>query len=121
MWSFRRPWLWPALALLVALLAWRQREALQAFFSPPAEPAKPIVFDNGTVRDTTPAPPAEAGAAAGPAPLPRGVMRKCLRGAEVTYTDRECPPGFKERPVSGSQFSVVKGQPQDRPSAGPGH
>ncbi len=109
MWFYRRTWLWPAVALVVALVAWRHRDELKEFFSPPPEPAKPIVFDNGTVRDTTPPPP-EADAAAAPAPLPRGVMRKCLRGSEVNYTDRECPPGFKEKPVSGSKFTVVPGQ-----------
>ena len=57
MWFYRRTWLWPAVALVVALVAWRHRETLQEYFSPPAAPAKPIVFDNGTVRDTTPPPP----------------------------------------------------------------
>ncbi|MFO1337275.1 MAG: hypothetical protein U1F53_03425 [Burkholderiaceae bacterium] len=111
MWSYRRPWLWPAVALAVALVAWRHREEVQAFFSRPPAPAKPIVFDNGTVRDTAPPPAPDASAPVAAAPLPRGTMRKCLRGGEVTYTDQECPPGFKEKPVSGSKFSVVKGQP----------
>ncbi len=77
-------------------------------FSPAPEKAPPIVFDNGSARDVPP-PPAPA-AASGPAPktyAPPGLMRKCVRGDKVTYSNLDCPPGFKESTVSQEGVTVV--------------
>ena len=56
---------------------------------------KPIVFDNGTVRQYEPTPPPAVPS------LPNGVLRKCVRGGETTYTNVSCPAGYKERSVDG--------------------
>jgi hypothetical protein len=111
------------LVLFAAAFGWRYRHAewLQGVFSPPvATKAKPIVFDNGTVR--TPPPPAS-----GPMPAAIG-MRKCLRGTTVSYTDQPCPPGSREAPVNRGVVTVVEATapapapapaPAAKPSAGP--
>ncbi len=105
-----------ALALFVAAVGWRYRnaEGLRSWLATPAATkAKPIVFDNGTVH----APPVRASGAA-TAPAATG-LRKCLRGQTVSYTDQPCPPGSREAEVNRGSVTVVDGQtPAAKPSAG---
>ena len=70
-------------------------------------PDKPreIVFDNGSVRDA-PAPAASSPSRTA-ALSPPGVMRKCVRGDRVTYSNLTCPAGFRERPISQEGVTVV--------------
>jgi hypothetical protein len=103
------------LALFVAAIGWRYRNAdwVRGVLGPPAAAvkAKPIVFDNGTVR--TPPSPASGPAAAAIS------MRKCLRGQTVSYTDQPCPPGSRETTVNRGSVTVVEGQaPAAKPPAG---
>ncbi len=85
--------------------AWRYRHAVNEWLTPPPPP-KPILFDNGTVRQYAP-PASQPGGKAVVAALPPGVLRKCVRGSETSYTNLSCPPGFREKPVDGSRVSVV--------------
>jgi len=90
--------------IMVALsAAWSKREQLQALFEP-EHVAKPIVFDNGTVRQYIPASASEQ------SDLPMGAMRKCMKKGEVIYTNVPCPVGHKEQPVAGPPVNVVAGQ-----------
>jgi hypothetical protein len=78
-------------------------------------PPKPIVFDNGSVRDTLPAP------ASAPSTVtvlsPPGVLRKCVRGDRVTYSNLTCPEGFRERTVSDDKLTVVPAPATAKPPA----
>lgn len=96
---------WGLAIVFVLLSAWRWRER---WWTPPAPPARAIVFDNGSVRQP-PAPAEAASVAATPQAAP-GVMRKCVRKAEVVYTDRPCPPGLQEREIDKSRFNTVEGR-----------
>lgn len=92
-----------AAILLVLSAAWSKRLQLQALFEP-EHAAKPIVFDNGTVRQYSPASATEQSV------LPMGAMRKCMKKGEVIYTNVPCPVGHKEMTVSGPPVNVVAGQ-----------
>jgi hypothetical protein len=102
--------LWGVAILFLASLAWKYRAQLTEFAQQAPAP-KPIVFDNGTVREIGAVPPALAGSSARAMEqsLPNGVMRRCVRGKETTYTDVACPPGFKEKTVDKSRVTVVPG------------
>ena len=65
-----------------------------------------IVFDNGSVRDLT-APAASAPAAKVNELSPPGVMRKCVRGDQISYSNLTCPAGFRERPIKAEPVTVV--------------
>ena len=95
---------WALVALFAVAAAWRYRADI-AELAQGAPPAKLIVFDNGTVRQHEAA--SEPEAALGPQPLPNGVLRKCVRGRETTYTNVPCPSGFKEKPVDSKRVAVV--------------
>ena len=96
-------------ALLIALsVAWGKRQSLQALLAPAPPPSKPIQFDNGTVREYGPASSASASSAQ-PQIAPGG-MRKCFKGQQVSYTNMECPPGTKEKPVAGPPVNVLPAQ-----------
>lgn len=97
-----RAFVWMAVVLIALAAGWRYRGAVTAWLTP-EPPPKPIVFDNGTVRDM--GVPASAPAAA--TGLPAGVLRKCTRGSETQYTNVACPPGFKEKPVSSDRVNVL--------------
>ena len=94
------------LAGVVGMTAWRHRDDawVQALWRPEAPP-KPVVFDNGSVRDSAvrmpPQPKAE-----GPDNLP-GQMKKCVRGKQVIYTDQPCESGAKVVAVTGGNVTVV--------------
>lgn len=93
-----------AAAIVLALsAAWSKRVQLQALFEP-EHAAKPIVFDNGTVRQYSPASASEQ------ADMPVGALRKCMNKGEVIYTNVPCPVGHKEKPVAGPPVNVVAGQ-----------
>lgn len=83
-------------------------KTLIGWLSPaPVEKARPIVFDNGTVRE----PPASAPAAPTrprAAQAPPGQLRKCLQpGGGVVYSNLACPPGAKEAAVRTDGVTVV--------------
>ena len=78
------------------------------FTAPPAEPPRPIVFDNGSVRDQP------ASEATVPPPRPRaaqaapGQLRKCLQAdGSVVYSNLACPPGSRESTVRSDRVNVV--------------
>lgn len=83
-------------------------KTLIGWLSPaPVTKPRPIVFDNGSVRDL----PASA-----PAALPRpraaqsppGRLRKCLQaGGSVVYSNLACPPGSKEAEVRTDGVNVL--------------
>lgn len=101
-----------ALVLLVAV-GWRIRHAEFWRPAPPAASARPIVFDNGTVRERVPASAPGQRRAAEPV---LGAVRKCRRGAELSYTNHACPPGSREEPMGG-HVNVVEGQRPAAPQA----
>lgn len=95
------------IAISMAFGAWRSG-LLGQWFGPAPAKTPPIVFDNGSSRDM---PPAPASTAASDAPVktyaPPGLLRKCVRGDRVTYSNLDCPPGFKESTVSSEGVTVV--------------
>lgn len=105
--------LFVALAAIGLSIAWNKRADLQRLVASPPPPPKAIQFDNGTVR--------QSGSASSPAPsatssFQPGVLRKCLKGHEVQYTNIGCPPGFKEAAVAGPPVTVL-GSDAPRPAA----
>ncbi|MDH4391092.1 MAG: hypothetical protein QE285_06675 [Aquabacterium sp.] len=76
---------------------------------PVAQPAAPIQFDNGTVRQYDS--PASVAARNKGQPLPLGALRKCQRGTEISYTNSFCPPGAKELKVDKGTVNVVAPDP----------
>ncbi len=105
------------LALIAAAAGWHYRNAnwVRSLMGTTAPvKAKPVVFDNGSVR--TPPPPASGSTA--PAPAALG-LRKCVRGSSVSYTDQPCPPGSKEQSVNKGVVTVVPGQAPAAPPANP--
>jgi hypothetical protein len=99
------PW---ALATLATLgWAWTQRHAAwveDLFVSAHRDPAPvKIKFDNGTVRDTTPA----SGAA--PGVLVRSGLKKCVSRDKTVYTDGYCPPGSHEDDIKNGTVNVTSG------------
>ena len=110
------------LVLLAAAVGWKLLAPALSRASADADRApKPgIVFDNGSIRDTTTVvkPPPKG------APSPVGVLRKCTGGDQVTYTNTHCPPGMREAKLSKGTVNVVSGTkpaapPPDAAAAGP--
>jgi hypothetical protein len=95
------------LVLLLASVAWRYRGMAQAWLTP-EPPLRPVLFEN----DHATPPPPPGSAAATPAMRAPGAMRKCVRGGDTTYTDRSCPPGFRERDVAADRVTVLPAAPQ---------
>lgn len=75
----------------------------------PVTVAKPIVFDNGTVR----APRTTVDVVGPPAPagFAPGELRKCSKGKMVEYTNMTCPDGFRESAVTATNVTVVAATP----------
>ncbi|MEL4180723.1 hypothetical protein [Roseateles sp. PN1] len=98
--------LWIAIALLTLAAGWhvRNTEFVRDLINPGAGKARPIQFDNGSRREIAEPVKPPPGAAK---PLPQGVMRKCLRGREVVYTDVACPAGYAQGDVSGGTVNTV--------------
>jgi hypothetical protein len=106
-----------ALVLITLSAIWAKRQVIQEWLKPPApSTAKPIQFDNGTVREygTT----AERSASSGSSPVPAGTMRKCFKGQQISYTNQACPPGYNEKAVAGPPINVLPGQAPAKPAAG---
>jgi len=99
------------LALLALAVTWRvaQSDWARQLGQPAARPAAPIVFDNGTVRQYDS--PASVAARSKGQPMPLGTLRKCQRGAEVTYTNSFCPAGTRELSVGKGTVNVVESAP----------
>ncbi len=74
---------------LAALLWWQRGQPALRDWLPPAAVATPK-------------------AAAAP-------LRKCRRGAELLYTNGECPRGSREEPVDGGSLSVLPAAPAAAP------
>lgn len=92
-----------ALFVVAALgLAWQQRAPLQAWLGASATRVEQLSRS-----------PGDAGA---PKDQPGG-LRKCVKGAEVTYTNARCPAGYAEQAVSGGAVTVVPGTPVPKPAA----
>lgn len=82
-------------------VAWSYRAKLAAAAAPEPAP-KPIVFDNGSIRES----PTYRQLKAHEAP---GGLRKCIhRSGEVTYSNMPCEASQRTAPVSGERFSVVE-------------
>lgn len=105
-----------AAVLVAAAVAWKYRHDLSALAVAEAPPPAPFVFDNGSVRER---PVRDDAAASAPRSLPRGVLRKCVRGSETSYTNVECPPGTKERRVDDSRVTVLETGGSARPASTP--
>ena len=98
---------------IAASLAWKSRNAewVQKLLQVDGPATVNIKFDNGSVRDTAPA----AATASTPTRVKDqgsqnnapGVIKKCLRGKEITYTDQVCPADAKVAPVTGGNVTVV--------------
>lgn len=106
-----------ALLLMAIGAGWRHRAVIHDGLEPTASRPKPLVFDNGTVRDV-PAPAARPTAA-----LTRADgLRKCVRGSQTTYTNFDCPAGFKQKNVTTDRVTVLEAQagraaPASKPKA----
>jgi hypothetical protein len=83
---------------------------------PPVTPPRPIVFDNGSVRDlpaSAPVPPARPRVVQSPP----GQLRKCVQtGGGVVYSNLACPPGAKEAGVRTDGVNVVSSGLPERPA-----
>lgn len=101
------------LLLFAAAMGWRHRGAVDTWLAPPAERPKAIVFDNGTVREAAPAASRALASA-----TRNGGLRKCVRGSQTSYTNFDCPPGFKERAVTDDRITVLEGQALPRKTQG---
>lgn len=84
----------------------------------PATPPRPIVFDNGSVRDQPASEPATQRARPRPAVAAPGQLRKCLLpGGGVSYSNLACPPGAREATVRSDGVTVL---PSGLPAGQPG-
>ena len=97
--------IWLAVLAIVGSAAWRYRSSYLDF-GPPAAPPKRIIFDNGTARTYAPASPPQGDAGSPNRPI--GELRKCVRKAEVTYTNFACPKGFTEQAVKSDRLTVLE-------------
>lgn len=98
------------LALLASIAVSLQRsDFLRSWLGSTPDTAKPIVFDNGSVRDLP------ANRASEPVTLaalaPPGALRKCVRGDRVMYSNLTCPAGFSERTVASNNLTVLPAAP----------
>ena len=98
---------------IVASITWKSRNAewIQMLLQVDAPEKVNIKFDNGSVRDNLPAGSTAVSpnrtkdhGAQNNAP---GVVKKCLRGKEITYTDQVCPSDANVAPVTGGNVTVV--------------
>ena len=96
------------LCVLALALAWRYRHAefVQDLLHPPVKRPLKIEFDNGSARRP------EASAASAPGKgqaqaMPLGALRRCVKGAEVSYTNSYCAAGAKEFKVDRGTVNVV--------------
>lgn len=103
-----------ALLLVGALgLAWQQREPLQAWLGTSAAKVQSLAEAS---TDSRP-----AAGASGPKARPGG-LRKCVKGQEISYTNAECPPGYRDLAVTAGSVTVLPATPVPKPaeaSSGP--
>jgi len=104
-------------ALVLASAGWHYRHGFSQLAAVDSVRPKPIVFDNGTVRDYTPA--SQASGVAAQVQQSPGSMRKCVKGSEVTYTNFACPQGFKEKAVATDRVTVLTDQKVVQPTQAP--
>ena len=97
------------LVIWIVALGWRHRNAeWLRHMHRPTEPVNQIQFDNGSVRDARPTSDARVLQAPDQQDnIPLGVMRKCMRGNQITYTDAPCPTGAHVSGVKGGNVTVV--------------
>ena len=79
--------------------------AWSAWLSTTNQPAKPFVFDNGSVRDNM----EESSVEVKPSTLqsPPGALRKCVRNGAVTYSNLDCPAGAQEQAIRANNVNVL--------------
>lgn len=95
-----------ALLLVGALgLAWQQREPLQAWLGASAAKVQSLADASSSA---TPA---------GDAKARPGGLRKCVKGQEISYTNAECPPGYRDLPVTAGSVTVLPATPVAKPAA----
>lgn len=106
-----------AASLLLALsAAYSKRQALQDWWSPPAQHQPPALqFDNGSAKSAGQG--SKEGAPSSSSALAPGALRKCVKGQQVSYTNVECPPGHQEKPVAGQAVTVLPAPPKATASA----
>ncbi len=99
--------------VIFASITWKFRNAewIQKLLQVDDPATVNIKFDNGSARDNPPAAtiasaPARAQEQGSQNNAP-GVIKKCLRGREITYTDQICPSDAKVAPVTGGNVTVV--------------
>ncbi len=102
---------------LAAAAGWRVRDAdwVQDFLHPQPVKKLKIEFDNGTVRQYETSPPEQA--RKGTVPMPEGALRKCVRGAEVSYTNHPCPAGSQEHALKQGTLTVLSAPPKPAPTS----
>jgi len=101
-----------AAVALAGATGWRFRNAdwVQNALHPQPIKKLKIEFDNGTVRQyETPSPEQ---AKKGAQPLPVGELRKCVRGADTSYTNDACPAGSKEQALNKGTLTVLSAPPK---------
>jgi hypothetical protein len=105
--------------VFLAALAWRLRllDVLTGLASPARPAPVQIKFDNGSVRDTTPTVKVDPKSL----PAPIGVLRKCLHGQQVSYTNSFCPPGTHEAPLSSEANLPTRASQRQSTSRFPNH
>ena len=79
--------------------------ALSAWLSRSNQPAKPFVFDNGSVRDNMEELPVEV--KSNTLQSPPGALRKCVRNGAVTYSNLDCPAGAQEQTIRANNVNVL--------------
>ena len=109
-------------ALIVALLA---ALAAAGWYFRDSAPVSGLVRDAGKMAGAIPLEKPvrvdKSGAEKSAAGKAAGVLRKCVAGEKVTYTDEKCPPGSRESPISGGNVTVLpaqRGTPAGEDTAG---
>ena len=101
-------------ALILAVLlsmAWhyRQAEFIQQWVHH-GDQAKPVDISFDNAPPPSAGPPPQSAERQPTAVKVVGGMRKCKKGAQVIYTDGDCPVGSKELDIHGGSVTVVPGQ-----------
>ena len=103
-----------ALALISLAAIWGKRDTMDDWLIPTATSiAKPIQFDNGTIRNYGNT--SDRSSSSGSPPVPPGTLRKCVKGQQVSYTNQTCPLGSNENPVAGPPVNVMPSQAAAKP------
>jgi hypothetical protein len=92
-------------ALIILSALWGKRYSMANHFAPANALPKQIQFDNGSVRDNRPE--LAKSSISTQSQFSQGTLRKCIKDAQITYTDVACPPGYRERAVAGPPVNVM--------------